>query len=878
VLVDGSNEDLKAVLSVTVPWLMVDGLRDMLGAIADTWYGQPSLALTVIAITGTNGKTSTVQWLARALTHAGQPCGAMGTLGVCLPDGTVLPGSLTTPDVLTTHRLLAVLRDAGAQIVAMEASSIGLEQGRLDGVRLDIAGFTNLSLDHLDYHKTMPAYEAAKARLFAWPGLSRAVINIDDAAGRRLFEALPAKMGISYGLHATAQVRARDLYITTHSQIFTLVTPQGAVQIVTQLLGQHNVSNFLLVAAVLDVLGWPLTNIARALSAAQPVSGRMEFVTSIQAAVTGKTQGSPMVVVDYAHTPDALKRVLEALQPVARARGGRLICLFGCGGERDKSKRPMMGEMAAIYADQIILSNDNPRSEDPDTIVAEIRAGIAVETNVLVQPDRAKAIMQTIWSAATEDVVLLAGKGHEAYQEIAGTRYVFDDREWARVALLLPDATGVSIDTRLLTGGQIFVALPGARCDGHDHLAQAQASGAIAAVVARRVAGVSLPQLLLGDTRQALGRMGAAWRTRFDIPVIGVTGSNGKTTTKEMIATILAEWLGAEQRLATLGNFNNDIGVPLTLLRLRPHHRIAVIELGMNRPGEIAVLAAMAAPTIGLVINAQREHQEFMHSVAAVAQENGAVLAALPEDGYAVYPGDNHYTDVWERLARTPYVLRFGQQAGLDVYAEAVQVDGSGTRCQLITSAGEAELKLPVLGRHNLHNALAACACVLAAGVTLDVVCRALATFKAVAGRLQSYQLHDGTWVVDDTYNANPDSVRAAIDVLIQLPGPRLLVLGDMGEVGINGPALHREMGEYARQSGVEALLTMGAAAREAAAAFGPGAASCESVTEVVTTMRHQSPRVVLVKGSRFMRMERVVKAFIGEDKHLLKTGDSHVT
>jgi murE/murF fusion protein len=431
--------------------------------------------------------------------------------------------------------------------------------------------------------------------------------------------------------------------------------------------------------------------------------------------------------------------------------------------------------------------------------------------------------------------------------------------------LLLPEVTGVSIDTRSLTAGQLFVALPGTRCDGHDHLGPAQENGAVAAVVAQRNPAITLPQIVLGDVGAALGCMAAAWRARFDLPVIGVTGSNGKTTTKEMIAAILAEWLRPEQRLATVGNFNNAIGVPLTLLRLRAHHRIAVIELGMNHPGEISLLAAMAMPTVGLVINAQREHQEFMHTVEAVAQENGAMLTSLPLDGYAVYPGDDRYTDIWDRLASTPHIVRFGQQPGLDVYCEAVHADGAGTRCKLVTSAGSAALSLRLLGRHNLHNALAATACSLAAGVPLSTVCAALSTFKPIAGRLQSHQMSDGTWVVDDTYNANPDSVRAAIDVLAQLPGPRLLVLGDMGEVGINGAAMHREVGEYARECGIEILLTLGAAAREAAAAFGPGAMACESVEAIVTALRSHVPCVVLVKGSRFMRMERVVKAFLGE-------------
>ncbi|WP_233238470.1 bifunctional UDP-N-acetylmuramoyl-L-alanyl-D-glutamate--2,6-diaminopimelate ligase MurE/UDP-N-acetylmuramoyl-tripeptide--D-alanyl-D-alanine ligase MurF [Bordetella sp. LUAb4] len=852
-------------LAGTVPVLPVAELRGQLGRTADLWYGEPSAALTVIAVTGTNGKTSSVQWLARALSHSGRPCGALGTLGATLPDGQALPGQLTTPDVLAVHRQLAAMRDHGASCVAMEASSIGIEQGRLDGVRIGVAAFTNLTRDHLDYHGSMAAYETAKSRLFDWPGLVRAVINADDAAGQRLLARLPAGLALSYGLGDQARqgvdIRATGLSATAHGQIFTLVTAQGEAQIMTGLLGRHNVENLLLVAGVLTALGGTLADVARELAAATPVPGRMEVVQAPPALAAP----GPLVVVDYSHTPDALARALAALRPVAQARGGRLLCLFGCGGDRDPGKRPLMGGIAAADADGVYVTSDNPRSEDADAIIDQILAGMPAARAVTVQADRARAIMQAVWSAAAEDVLLLAGKGHETYQEIAGQRLSFDDRAWGALALSLPQAVGVSTDTRTLSEGQVFVALSGENFDGHDYLAQAHQAGARAAVVAHAVDGAPLTQWVVGDTRAALCRIGAAWRARFDLPVIGVTGSNGKTTTKEMIAAILAQWLGADQRLATAGNYNNDIGVPLTLLRLRPQHRAAVIELGMNHPGEIAALTAMATPTVGLVNNAQREHQEFMHSVEAVARENGAVLATLPEAGYAVYPGDDAHTRVWDEMAATPRVLRFGLQAGLDVYAEAIESDVLSTRCRLVTPAGTAELTLPVPGLHNLRNALAAVACGLAAGAPLDAACRALADFSAVKGRMQRQQMGDGTVLVDDTYNANPDSVRAAIDVLAQLPAPRVLVLGDMGEVGANGPAMHQEVGAYARERGIDALFTLGTAAQASAAAFGSAGTACDSVEDIVMAMRALRPAAVLVKGSRFMRMERVVKLYSSE-------------
>lgn len=847
-------------LSLSVPSLAVSSLRAQLGALADTWYGQPSAAVGVLAVTGTNGKTSCVQWLAQILNESGSSCGTIGTLGVVLPDGSVPDVGLTTPDVLSMHAALAAMRRAGAHYVAIEASSIGIEQGRLDGVRVGLAAFTNLSHDHLDYHGTMARYEAAKAALFLRPEVQTAIINIDDAAGRRIADLIDADRRWTYGFDDQAQVRAQDLHTVSDGQIFTLLTLSGRAQVLTPLTGSHNVQNLLLLAAVLDRLGWSLAHIAAALASLRPVPGRLEVVPLA-------SNDAPRVIVDYAHTPDALQRVLLALGPSVKASGGRLICVFGCGGQRDHAKRPEMGRIAAEEADHVIITNDNPRHEDPQTIIAEILSGVPqAAAHVSVEPRRSHAIAQALWMAQPEDLVLLAGKGHEAYQELADGRHVFDDRQWARVIWMLTRVTGVKIDTRKLVAGDLFVALPGERVDGHDYLAQAQAAGAVAAVVAHPVADVALPQLVLGDTRRALGILAAIWRARHNLPVVAVTGSNGKTTTKEMISAILAQWLGEAQRLASEGNLNNEIGVPLTLLRLRPSHRAAVVELGMNHPGEIAMLADWTRPSVALVNNAQREHQEFMGSVRAVAEENGQVLRYLPTDGVAVFPGDDAHADVWQDLAQNHRVIRFGLADGMDITARDIASDLLGTRFTLVTPFGAASLTLPVPGLHNVRNALAASACALAAGAPLHAVVEALGNFAAVKGRMQRHVLPDGRVLIDDTYNANPDSVRAAIDVLAQLPAPQILVLGDMGEVGNDGPAMHREVGQYAKEKGIGRLLTLGEASAGSAQAFGEHAHACDDVEDILRIISDAQGRSILVKGSRFMRMERVVQALMASD------------
>lgn len=433
-------------------------------------------------------------------------------------------------------------------------------------------------------------------------------------------------------------------------------------------------------------------------------------------------------------------------------------------------------------------------------------------------------------------------------------------------ATLTADArfTGVSTNSQTVEPGNLFVALRGERFDAHDFLADVAARGAAAVVVERLPEGLTLPALVVPDTRHALGQIAQAWRQRFAIPVIGVTGSNGKTTVKEMIASILAAEHGADNILSTRGNLNNEIGVPLTLFRLHAGHRAAVVEMGMNHPGEIARLAEIALPTVGLVNNAQREHQEFMASVAAVAEENGAVIKGLAADGCAVFPADDDYTPLWQAYAGTRRAVTFGLAGGPSVICSAVALE-FGSRLT-IKAAGESfELTLSAAGQHNVRNALAACAAAIAIGIPVASIVRGLEAFAPVAGRLQRKQAANGATVIDDTYNANPDSVRAAIDVLAGSPGPRTLVLGDMGEVGAEGVAFHEEIGAYARARQIDRLFTLGELARHASLAFGSDARHFDDMdtlnNEVAAVPAGAS---VLVKGSRFMKMERVVQRLTG--------------
>ena len=429
----------------------------------------------------------------------------------------------------------------------------------------------------------------------------------------------------------------------------------------------------------------------------------------------------------------------------------------------------------------------------------------------------------------------------------------------------------VGTDSRALAPGQLFVALRGERFDGHDFVAAAGHAGAAAAMVdaawAAAHADAALPLLVVDDTRLALGTLAAAWRARFAVPVIGVTGSNGKTTVKEMCAAILRtqarrDGFGEESVLATRGNLNNDIGLPLTLLELRDFHRAAVIEMGMNHPGEIAYLTGLAQPTVAVVNNAQRAHLQGMGSVEEVAQEKGAIYQGLGSAGVAVVNADDPHAGYWCELNAARRIVTFGIDSAADVRGRCT-LRGLGSRLELDTPKGVVEFALQVPGLHNARNAVAAAAACQAAGATLEAVAEGLAGFAGTRGRLQRREGPKGALILDDSYNANPDSVRAGIDVLAAMPGHTWLVLGDMGEVGETSAQVHDEIGGYAKSKGIDGLFALGEMSAVAAHNFGEGGRHFGSPEALVKSLapRLDADSVVLVKGSRFMRMERVADA-----------------
>ena len=895
-------------------------LKQHLGALCSAFYGQPSAEMEVMAVTGTNGKTSSAWWWAQASALLGERSAMAGTLGIGEPPvggrrGAWTNTGLTTPDPAALHGALAAFLRDGVRRCAIEASSIGIVEHRLDALSIKVALFTNFTQDHLDYHQTLQHYWAAKRQLFDWPNLMAAVVNVDDPQGLRLHAELGGRRPDldlwSVGFSPAARLNAQQVQSTATGTRFELhERGMSPAQVEVPFLGQYNVSNLLGVVAGLRAMGHAMKDVIAVLPQLTPVAGRLQAQGGA---------GEPLVVVDYAHTPDALEKALKALQPVASQRGGRLWCVFGCGGDRDRSKRPVMGAVAQREADVVVLASDNPRSEAPLEILDEIRAGLLGQTDVEMRADRREAIFSVLGQAAIRDVVLVAGKGHEDHQEIQGVRHPFSDVEVAGEALrarrsqgffTLGDAVAlvgdgarlsgdprtvigrVHTDTRTLQDGDLYVALRGERFDGHAFLNQARQGGAVAALAEQGLAAAGLAGIEVQDSLTGLQALARGWRAQLALPVIAVAGSNGKTTVTQMTASILRAWCG-DRAGYTRGNLNNHIGVPLSVLSLRAGaergHQAAVLELGMNHPGEVALLAGIAQPTVAVVNNAQREHQEFMHTVEAVARENGSVLNSLPAHGVAVFPADDAYADLWAQMAGHARVWRFSfvvvdapppfEDGGARTESPSSALTGcpalelrgraywAGTQwdLHLHTPQGDLNTTLHVPGRHNVHNAMAAAAAALAAGAPLQAVAQGLRVFQAVNGRSRLMTLTrqgQSVALIDDTYNANPDSVRAAIEVLAESSGPRALILGDMGEVGEQGPAFHAEVGRYARERGLEQLWTVGALCAHAAAAYGAQARHFETVESLLEALTSLADvRSILVKGSRFMRMERVVKA-----------------
>ncbi|MEZ4364847.1 MAG: UDP-N-acetylmuramoyl-L-alanyl-D-glutamate--2,6-diaminopimelate ligase [Kofleriaceae bacterium] len=875
---------------LAVPQVVVPHGGDALGILVGRALGSPATRLRLIGVTGTNGKTTTSYLLEHVLAAAGAATGLVGTVSYRWP-GHEVPAAYTTPTPQVLHETFAEMVAAHTTDCVMEVSSAALAMRRLAGVQFAVAAFSNLTQDHLDVHGDMASYAAAKRRLFtehlAPDGV--AVINVDDPAAEQMIAGIPQRvLRVSTQPGHAADVGVVSCEATVRGIRARLRTPRGELEVVSRpLLGAYNVANLALAVGVGEALGLPHAAIAAGLLDTAP-PGRVERVGN---------EADLDVLVDYAHTPDALRNVLAAVRPLVAPGRGRLICVFGCGGDRDPGKRPLMGAAVAELADLCVVTSDNPRTEDPRAIIDAILP--AVPRPFFVDVDRRVAIRAAIAEAVPGDIVVIAGKGHEDYQILGQTKVHFDDREeaaaaiarrprWRAAALATAigapcagdgDVTRVVIDGRRAAPGDVYVAIRGERHDGHAFCAQAVTAGATALVVeadrraevvAALPAGAEPAFLTVDDGRLGLAALGREvrrqWRAAADADgeiarLVAITGSSGKTTTKDLARAALS---AAGATHAADGSLNNETGVPLTLAGLRRHHRYAVIEMGMRGLGQIEHLTRTAEPDVVAVVNAGVAHIELLGSRDNIAIAKGEIYKGLRRGGVAVVPhGDPRLLGHARANAPHARLLSFGDEPGADVRVVRYHARGpGGADVELEVLGQRRELVLPMIGRHAAIDAACALACALGAGLEADVALAGLARARGSAMRAEVVEVA-GRHVIVDCYNANPASMAASIATLGELAtgGRGVAIVGDMLELGAHAEAAHVEVGRQLGQLGLE-VVALGEQKDVvvAAAAPAPGLATDDPAAAAARALARTAPGDwIMLKASRGMRLERVL-------------------
>jgi len=919
----------------------VENTRKALAAISARFFMDPSEKLFLIGITGTNGKTTTAFLIEHILNKTGVQVGVIGTLNYRYA-GKTFQNPMTTPESFDLQKILAEMLENGVSHVVMEVSSHALDLYRVYQCKFDLAIFTNLTQDHLDYHKDMNSYWSCKKRLFteildvkSENDRVLAIINHNDEKGIELSQNLESRLDrahiLSIGFSDNNPIRPEDFSCDLGGITGKISTPIGTFKFKSHLVGQHNLENILCATGAGIALGLSLDAIKHGIESVKAVPGRLESIPNDQ---------KRFVYVDYAHTPDALENVLASLKEYAP---GRLICVFGCGGNRDKAKRPQMGDIAGRYSDLVVITSDNPRNEPPLEIIDQILEGTKKSTahafipsalnedfsmkGYVVEPDRKNAIILAIKVSRPNDAILIAGKGNEPYQIIGDKTIAFDDREEAKKALLrlsakrsgsktkpnpqvqsgnpnhansdpipwrvteIIDATkgqlfcgdlgrtfaGVSIDSRKITTGDLFVAIKGEVHDGHSFIKRVIEQGIKGCLIDQRKTDIlskaewtdtGVVCITVDDTTKALGDMASFNRGRTRVSVIAITGSNGKTTTRKMTSDVVSRRFCT---LSTQGNLNNDIGLPLTLLNLSKDHQWAVVELGMNRPGEIERLAEICLPDIGLITNIGPAHLEGLGSMEAVTKAKGELLGKIKPDGMAVLNADD--PRLMKLAEVTPInVLLFGMSKDAAIRAESVEEKGEGLSFSLVLPDETISVHLNTPAMFMISNALAAAAAGHLLGLTAVEIKSGIEAFKPVQGRMNIHKTGKGIHIIDDTYNANPGSMQAAITTLTSLRGKKkgFLIVGDMLELGEHSAPMHQKIGAVAARSEIAGLYVTGTYAEDVAKGaleehMNPGDIFIGTHEEIIdaVTDRLNAGDWVLVKGSRGMTMEKVVRGLL---------------
>lgn len=890
--------------------------------VAANFFGHPSQELVLVGITGTNGKTSITWLLEQIYQSCGITCGVIGTVNIRYP-GTTIDNPVTTPDAVCLQKTMHNMKLAGVTHVIMEVSSHSLDQHRVDECNFNAAVFTNLTQDHLDYHDGLEDYFACKRTLFTGHlgpfgdgTRGRAVINIDNAYGIRLADSLDLPV-IRVSADHQADIRAIEVTDDIHGLKGTLDFSGVQATMHSVLTGRFNLENILCAAGAALATGICPESIVRGIAGLERVPGRLEKLSC---------ELNRHIFVDYAHTPDALESILKTLAGRAPAR---LITVFGCGGDRDRTKRGPMGVIACRYSDIAIVTSDNPRTEDPDAIVDEILDSIraqgfnqidlwgsnAWEKGYIRMTDRAKALALAVQISKPRDIIVAAGKGHETYQVTHAGTIHFDDKEHlthACTQALTPrpwhltdissalgcnavtvlgqkigaDARttvfkGIGTDSRTISPDMVFLALAGDRFDGHSFIPDL-AEKAISAFVVRQgyLDALDLNQKRLMDNSQicffevpdtlvALGHLARYHRMRSNARIAALTGSNGKTSTRKMAEDIFSQH---HDTLATQGNLNNEIGLPLTLLRLADIHEWAVVEMGMSNPGEIARLSAIARPDIALVTNTHGSHMQGVGSLDNVARAKAEIFKGLNPGGTAIIFADDPRREILVQgameNAETAKVMVFGTQPNSDVLLSEISFTDHGIAFSLTMDGHTRQYAVPSPAAFMAFNATAAAALAKAAGIDETDIAQGLEVFVPVKGRMNLKHLGNGLHLIDDTYNANPCSMDQALKVLNRMAGTNrgIAVLGDMLELGDQSQLLHRQVGHLVAALSPAKLLLSGtqvAQIREGALEKGyPDARIVMgSKQELGDTLKKSTKHEtwVLIKGSRGMAMETLI-------------------
>jgi len=873
-----TDQDVTADVSV----IKVENPRSVLTQMALKLY--PSKDIKKVAVTGTNGKTSTVYYVAEIMNKLGVLTASLGTIGVASPVVQV-EGSMTTPDAVTLNKTLNFLQEKGIQAVAMEASSHGLDQGRLAGNLLMAGAFTNLTRDHLDYHKTMDNYLAAKAKLFSEciQDQGTAVLNADIPEYdflKEICEKRHLKI-ISYGKKGETLTLQRQTP-TPFGQDLEVQVAGQSYKIATKIYGDFQAYNILAAVGLCMGLGKTWTEIVPVLADLTPPAGRLENV--------GQTPNGASVFVDYAHTPDALERVLISLRPHTK---NHLCCLFGCGGNRDTGKRAQMGEIADRLADQVYITDDNPRNEEP----APIRQAIKGACPKGVEYDnRRVAIRTAVQNLKEGDVLVLAGKGHESGQLIQGVNYPFNDKIEAQLILQQMQkvplwtahelqmalnakadeqivAFGVTFDSRAVQLGDLFVALKTEKNDGHLYVKQALEKGAVACIVDHEIEGIFKEnQIIVPDTLKALEALARFARMRSAATVVGITGSCGKTSTKEMLAACFDK---QGKTYKTQKNFNNNLGVPFTLANMPVDTQYAVIEMGISHPGEMVELSDIVRPNMTLVTNIAPAHQEFFADTRAIAAEKIHILDYQSKEGTVVLNADDAQ---YQFLADTAVaaglksIIRFGKSDKADFRLISAELQDGQTHVVADWHGQKLRYSLNFFGVHFALNSLAVLAVMDAAGASVDQAVTDLATLAPVEGRGQvetATILGKTIHLIDDAYNANPVSMKASIQALGERVGPKIAVIGDMLELGEKSYEMHLDLLEELTQNGIDKLYAVGPIMCQVFDLASPELQGAKAVTalELADVLMHALPEGawVLFKASHGTGLDPLIRKLKGE-------------